>query len=156
MSQLSEQLRDPLRELYQEVIIDHARNPRNFGTVSNVTHHAEGFNPLCGDQLSLEVEIENNKIKDAKFKGTGCAISTASASLMTQFLKDKNVGEAEQIVKEFIDMVTQSPKIEHPNLGKLTILAGVHDYPARVKCATLAWHTLDAALKREAKIASTE
>jgi nitrogen fixation NifU-like protein len=152
MSQSSDQL----RELYQEVIIDHARNPRNFGNAENITHHAEGFNPLCGDQLSLELDIENNKIKEAKFKGTGCAISTASASLMTQFLKDKTISDAEQLLKEFIDMVTQSPKAEHPNLGKLTILAGVHDYPARVKCATLAWHTLDAALKREEKIASTE
>ena len=150
------QLGDQLRELYQEVIIDHARNPRNFGAVAHITHHAEGFNPLCGDQLSLELEIENNKIRDAKFKGTGCAISTASASLMTQFLKDKTVVEAEQILKEFIEMVTQSPKADHSALDKLTILAGVHEYPARVKCATLAWHTLDAALKREEKIASTE
>ena len=150
------QSRDQLRDLYQEVIIDHARNPRNFGTVENITHHAEGFNPLCGDQLSLELEIENNKIKDAKFKGTGCAISTASASLMTQSLKDKTVSEVETILKEFIEMVTQSPQAEHDNLGKLTILAGVHEYPARVKCATLAWHTLDAALKRETTAVSTE
>lgn len=145
-----------LRELYQEVIIDHARNPRNFGALEHLTHHAEGFNPLCGDQLSLELEIENNTIKDAKFKGTGCAISTASASLMTQVLKDKTVAEAEKILQEFIEMVTQSSNNDYSHLEKLAILAGVHEYPARVKCATLAWHTLESALKRDTQAVSTE
>jgi nitrogen fixation NifU-like protein len=145
-----------LRELYQEVIIDHARSPRNFGNVENITHHAEGFNPLCGDQLSLELEIENDKIKEAKFRGMGCAISTASASLMTQFLKDKTVVEAEKILQEFIEMVTKHANTDYSHLDKLAILAGVHEYPARVKCATLAWQTLNAALNREEKIASTE
>ena len=145
-----------LRELYQEVIIDHARNPRNFGNVAHLTHHAEGFNPLCGDQLSLELEIVDHKIKEAKFKGTGCAISTASASLMTQFLKDKTVVEAEKILKEFIEMVTKHTNADYSHLDKLAILAGVHEYPARVKCATLAWQTLNAALNREEKAVSTE
>lgn len=145
-----------LRELYQEVIIDHARNPRNFGVIEQLTHHAEGLNPLCGDQLSLELNIENNVIKECKFKGTGCAISTASASMMTQFLTDKTVANAERMLQEFIDMVTTTPYAEHNELGKLTILAGVHEYPARVKCATLAWHTLQAALNREKSAVTTE
>lgn len=156
MSQLSNQPNNQLRDLYQEVIIDHARNPRNFGTVDNLTHHAEGFNPLCGDQLSLELNIENDVIKDCKFKGTGCAISTASASLMTQILNGKTVADAEKTLKEFIEMVTTTPQDEHNALGKLTILAGVHEYPARVKCATLAWHTLQAALNRETTAVTTE
>ena len=145
-----------LRELYQEVIIDHARHPRNFGAVAHLTHHAEGANPLCGDQLSLELNVENDVIKECKFKGTGCAISTASASLMTQFLTGKTVADAEKILKEFIEMVTETPTAAHNDLGKLTILAGVHEYPARVKCATLAWHTLQAALNRETTAVTTE
>ena len=145
-----------LRELYQDVIIDHARQPRNFGSLPVFTHHAEGSNPLCGDQLSLELEIEDKQIKDVKFKGMGCAIFTASASLMTQFIKGKTVAQTEKILQEFIAMVTQSPTADHADLGKLTILAGVNAYPARVKCATLAWHTLHAALQRQTASVSTE
>ncbi|HEV2524052.1 MAG TPA: SUF system NifU family Fe-S cluster assembly protein [Gammaproteobacteria bacterium] len=145
-----------LRDLYQEVIIDHNRNPRNFSKLDNCTHEAEGFNPLCGDKLKLYLIIKNNLIEKINFEGSGCAISTASASLMTEHLLGKTIEEAESIFTLFHDyMVTEITTID-PLLGKLKVLAGVKEYPARVKCATLAWHTLEAALHQEKSAVSTE
>lgn len=147
-----------LRELYQEVIIDHSRHPRNFQELAAANYHAEGFNRLCGDKLSLYLELENNVIKDISFVGSGCAISTASASLMTEVLKGKTVSEAEKLFHEFHHLLTgkEFSQANSDKLGKLTVLAGVREFPARVKCATLAWHTFDAALKNEIKPVSTE
>lgn len=145
-----------LRDLYQEVIIDHNRSPRNYHPLENANHKAEGFNPLCGDKLTLYLIIEDNKIKDASFEGSGCAISTASASLMTENIKNKTLQEAEQIFQDFHLMVTKEDAEITERLGKLAVLAGVKEFPARVKCATLAWHTLESALHDEGKIVSTE
>lgn len=144
-----------LRELYQEVIIDHSRHPRNFHKIENPSHHAEGFNRLCGDQLTLYLQLENDVIKEVSFIGSGCAISTASASLMTEHLKGKTTVEAEKIFQRFHQLLTTETN-ETENLGKLTILTGVREYPSRVKCATLAWHTLHAALTNDTKSVSTE
>ena len=144
-----------LRELYQEVIIDHSRHPRNFREIPEANHHADGFNRLCGDKLTLYLMLENNVIKDISFKGAGCAISTASASLMTEQLKGKTIEEAEKLFNTFHQLLT-SQASENTNLGKLTVLSGVREYPSRVKCATLAWHTLQAALHDEQKPISTE
>lgn len=143
-----------LRELYQEVIIDHSRNPRNFHSLTNADRHAEGFNPLCGDHLTLYLKMNGEKIKEACFEGCGCAISTASASLMTEAIKDKTVLEAESLFHDFHQLLTQNNAVK--DLGKLEILAGVKQFPMRVKCATLAWHTLHAALVNEVKTVSTE
>lgn len=142
-----------LQDLYQEVIIDHSRRPRNFCECENATHHAEGFNPLCGDKLTLFLQVKNNVIENACFKGEGCAISTASASLMTEALKGKTVVQAKQLFDRFHHLVTLDDNVE--DLGKLVILAGVREFPMRVKCATLAWHTLQAALDNAA-VATTE
>jgi nitrogen fixation NifU-like protein len=145
-----------LQELYQQVIIDHGTKPRNSGEMLDCSHKADGFNPLCGDELSLYLKVDANDVITAvKFTGEGCAISTASASLMSQFLKDKTVTQAKEAMSEFTDMVTKSPDANHENLGKLIILAGVNKYPSRVKCASLAWHTLLAALEGNAA-ATTE
>lgn len=146
-----------LQELYQEVIVDHGTKPRNFSKLASCSHHAEGYNPLCGDELELFLNINSEQvITEAKFQGQGCAISTASASLMTQFLIGKTVADAEIAMHEFTDMVTKTPNDEHEILGKLKVLAGVNKYPSRVKCASLAWHTLLAALKNANEAASTE
>lgn len=146
-----------LQELYQQVIIDHGTKPRNFGKLEACSHQAEGFNPLCGDELTLFLDIDNkNVIADVKFQGQGCAISTASASLMTQFLVGKTMTHAEQAMHEFTDMVTKTPNEEHLALGKLKIFSGVNKYPSRVKCASLAWHTLLAALQNKTDAISTE
>ncbi|MCF6251845.1 MAG: SUF system NifU family Fe-S cluster assembly protein [Methylococcaceae bacterium] len=148
---------DDLRDLYQEVIFDHNRSPRNFRVMENADREVEGFNPLCGDRLTLFLKMDSDKIVDASFQGSGCAISTASVSLMTEIVKGKTEAEAETLFKQFHEMTTG--KEENVNLeaiGKLAVLAGVREYPARVKCATLAWHTLDAALKNEQKSISTE
>ena len=143
-------LDDELRELYQEVILDHQQDPRNFGEMENPTHHAEGFNPLCGDRIQLSLEMDGDQIRQVKFSGTGCAISTASASMMTEALTGKTRGEAEALSQGFRDLLTgQSPNADDSDpagLGKLRVLAGVQQFPVRVKCATLAWHTLEAAL----------
>ena len=145
-----------LRELYQEVIFDHNRHPRNFGKLADANRHADGHNPLCGDKLSLYLRIENNLIADVRFEGMGCAISTASASLMTERLKGMKVADAEALFRKFHAAVTEDGKdTPGPELGKLSALTGVRDYPARVKCATLAWHTLEAALHNQ-ETASTE
>ena len=138
---------DDLRQLYQEVILDHYKRPRNFGPLQGADHSAEGYNPLCGDQVKVSVRLENDRVADLHFEGAGCAISTASASLMTEAIKGKTVEEAEALFQRFHGLV--SGKIapdDDEDLGKLEALAGVRDYPVRIKCATLAWHALRAAL----------
>jgi len=145
-----------LRELYQEVIFDHYRKPRNFHPLEGANHHAHGHNPLCGDQVTVYLKTENGMINDLSFEGSGCAISTASASLMTDALKGKKLAEVEQLFNEFHRMVTEDDGKQHPELGKLEVLAGVREFPARVKCATLAWHTLLAALKDQQQPITTE
>lgn len=145
-----------LRELYQEVIIDHNRSPRNYHALTHANHKADGFNPLCGDKLTLYLIIENNKVIDVGFEGEGCAISTASASLMTEQIKNKSVAEVEQLFQDFHFLVTQENAPVTDRLGKLAVLGGVREFPMRVKCATLAWHTLHAALHDDKKIISTE
>ncbi len=148
---------DDLRDLYQEVIFDHNRNPRNFRVMENADRKVEGFNPLCGDRLTLFLKMDGDKIIDASFQGSGCAISTASVSLMTEIVKGKTEAEAGALFHQFHEMTTgKEDNIDLEAIGKLAVLAGVREYPARVKCATLAWHTLDAALKNEQEAISTE
>ncbi len=148
---------EDLRDLYQEVIFDHNRNPRNFRVIDNADRKVEGFNPLCGDRLTLYLKMTGDVIDDASFQGSGCAISTASVSLMTEIIKGKTEAEAESLFKAFHEMTTgKTEDIQLEAIGKLAVLAGVREYPARVKCATLAWHTLDAALKNQAQSISTE
>ena len=136
-----------LQDLYQEVILDHNRRPRNFGELPGPARRAEGFNPLCGDRLTLYVDLDGDRIRDLRFVGSGCAISKASASLMTEALRGRTVGEAEALFERFHDMVTSDPAVPVPDLGKLAALAGVREFPARIKCASLAWHTLKAAMR---------
>lgn len=136
-----------LRELYQEVIIDHSKNPRNFGKPKTANREAEGFNPLCGDKLTLYLYLEDDVIIDVGFAGCGCAISTASASLMTEAVKGRTMAEAENLFHRFHEVLTENG--DSKNIGKLEILAGVKEFPMRVKCATLAWHTLNAALHND-------
>ena len=147
-----------LRELYQEVILDHNRRPRNFRAIEGANRHAEGYNPLCGDRLSLYLKVENQVITDASFQGSGCAISKASASMMTDSVKGKTLSEAREMFERFHQMVTghAGPAAEQGALGKLAVFEGVRQYPARVKCASLAWHTLRAALKGKSDTVSTE
>jgi nitrogen fixation NifU-like protein len=140
-----------LNELYQEVILDHNRRPRNFRVLETSTHHAEGYNPLCGDRLTLFLRIEGDTIAEATFQGAGCAISKASASLMTDCLKGCPVADARQLFERFHRMVTTPPDREVEDLGKLSVLAGVREFPTRVKCASLAWHTFKAALDNAEK-----
>jgi nitrogen fixation protein NifU and related proteins len=144
-----------LTDLYQEVILDHNRRPRNFRTIASPSHHAEGYNPLCGDRLNLYVQVSGDTITDVAFEGSGCAISKASASLMTDALKGKTVSEANSLFERFHRVVTTPPDQPVEDLGKLSVLAGVREFPVRVKCASLAWHTLKAALDRE-QTTSTE
>ena len=145
-----------LSELYQEVILDHNRKPRNFRTIEEASRTQEGYNPLCGDRLKLYVKLEGDVIRDVAFQGSGCAISKASASLMTEALKGKTVGDARALFERFHDMVTSPPDSAAPDLGKLSVFAGVRDYPTRVKCASLAWHTMKAAVSGEDKTVTTE
>jgi len=148
---------DDLRNLYQEVIFDHNRNPRNFHAMPDANRKADGFNPLCGDQLTVYMRLNDaGVIEDVSFEGKGCAISTASASIMTEVLKGKTGQEAEQLFRSFQSIVTGKDEPTGTGLGKLQVLAGVRDYPARVKCATLAWHTVHAALSNESEKVSTE
>jgi len=146
-----------LSELYQQVILDHNKKPRNFHRNDAANHKAEGRNPLCGDELVVYAEVENDKLKDVSFEGSGCAISKAAASMMTVAVKGKTKEEAEVLFNEFHRMVTGEldEEAEPNNLGHLTIFAGVREFPVRVKCASLAWHTLKAAL-HEQQIVSTE
>jgi nitrogen fixation NifU-like protein len=141
-----------LRNLYQDVVFDHNRHPRNFGKLSGANRRAEGFNPLCGDKVTVYVQLEDGRIRDVRFEGVGCAISMASASLMTESLKGKSEAEADALFQGFHELVTRQPPAptgaagQH-SLGKLEVLGGVREYPSRVKCATLAWHTMHAAMK---------
>ena len=139
-----------LRDLYQEVILDHNRRPRNFGAPAEANRQAEGYNPLCGDKVTVFLEVEGDRIAAAGFQGAGCAISTASASLMTEALKGRSVEEARGLFQTFHDLVTTGKGEGSPELGKLAVFTGVREYPMRVKCATLAWHTLLAALDQQA------
>lgn len=147
-----------LRELYQEVILDHSKHPKNYHKMEDATHTAEGYNPLCGDHFLLYLKIENGIIKDISFEGSGCAISKASASIMTSIIKGKSLEEAKKIFENFHSFVTGNVNKDFdPNsLGKLAVFSGVSEFPVRVKCATLAWHTLINALEKKSEIATTE
>lgn len=147
-----------LNELYQEMILDHNNKPRNFGVLEHPTAKAEGYNPLCGDQLTVFLKLNGDVIEDIRFEGSGCAISKASASLMTTAVKGLKKTEAFSLFEKFHHLVTGklSAEVEDESLGKLTVFSGVSQFPARVKCASLAWHTLNNALKGEMKVASTE
>jgi nitrogen fixation NifU-like protein len=138
-----------LSDLYQEVILDHNRRPRNFHTLRDASHSAEGYNPLCGDRLTLYLRVNGDTIEDVSFEGAGCAISKASASMMTDALKGRSVAEANALFDRFHRMVTTPPSEPVEDMGKLSALAGVREFPVRVKCASLAWHTLKAALSNE-------
>ncbi|QKT04438.1 SUF system NifU family Fe-S cluster assembly protein [Ectothiorhodospiraceae bacterium 2226] len=145
-----------LRDLYQEVIFDHNRNPRNFGPLEGYTHKADGFNPLCGDKLTVYLKVgEDGAITDVSFQGAGCAISMASASLMTEALKGKPVEVAEQLFQGFHGLIMDKP-VAGAELGKLMVLEGVKEFPSRVKCATLSWHTMHAALEQKGEAVTTE
>ena len=141
-----------LRELYQEVIFDHYKRPRNFRALPGADCHAEGHNPLCGDRVTVYLKTRDGVIDDVSFEGSGCAISTASASLMTEILKGKPLADVERLFAGFHAMVTDAAPGAHPDLGKLEVLSGVREFPARVKCATLAWHTLNAALHQQSTV----
>ncbi len=147
-----------LRALYQQVILDHHRSPRNYRRLSDANRSSEGTNPLCGDEITLYVRLDGNVIGDIGFQGSGCAISQASASLMTSAVKGKSTEEAEALFRAFHDMVTGGPDApaDAQTLGKLAALAGVRQFPVRVKCANLPWHTLHAALTGTAEPVSTE
>jgi nitrogen fixation NifU-like protein len=147
-----------LNELYQEVILDHNRRPRNFGALATATHRANGHNPLCGDRLTLALDVKDGVIADVKFDGNGCAISKASASLMTDAIKGKTTDDATTLFQAFHTMVTtpMDQDVDESSVGKLAVLAGVREFPTRVKCASLAWHTLMAALSGAQDPAKTE
>lgn len=145
-----------LRELYQEIIIDHNRNPRNHHIMDEATMVANGYNPLCGDKLTVYLKVENDVVSDVSFIGCGCAISQASASLMTTALQGKPVAEARQLYERFHTLLTSDDEGDWRSLDKLAVLAGVRAFPARVKCATLAWHTFNAALNKPDSTVSTE
>jgi nitrogen fixation protein NifU and related proteins len=143
-----------LRELYQEVILEHSKHPRNFRALDAANHRAEGFNPLCGDHFTVYVDVQDGSIHDIAFQGSGCAISKASASMMTQSLKGKSAGEAEELFTRFHNLVTGQKAGDE--MGKLAAFSGVSEFPLRVKCATLAWHALRAALLGDQEAVSTE
>jgi nitrogen fixation protein NifU and related proteins len=144
-----------LKDLYQHVILDHNKHPRNFRKPEKMNRKAEGYNPVCGDQLLIYVELENDSIRDIGFQGSGCAISKASASLMTESVKGKNKKEV-QLLYEHVKNILQESEIEHNDLGDLAALSGVREFPVRIKCATLAWETLRNALDEKSETASTE
>jgi nitrogen fixation protein NifU and related proteins len=143
-----------LEDLYQEVILDHSKRPRNFHQMPDATRHVEGYNPLCGDKLKLFVKLNGETVQDISFVGAGCAISTASASLMTETVKGKSRQEAVQLMERFHDLLTTEKPVA--DLGKLEVFSGVREFPVRVKCATLAWHTLKSALTNAEEVVSTE
>jgi nitrogen fixation NifU-like protein len=145
-----------LRDLYQEVILEHSKAPRNYRELPNANQKAEGYNPLCGDHFTVYLEVEGESIRDISFQGSGCAISKASASMMTQSLKGKTRAEAEKLFEQFHKLVTSGPNGNSGELGKLAVFSGVSEFPVRVKCATLAWHALHAALQGQQKPVSTE
>jgi nitrogen fixation protein NifU and related proteins len=145
-----------LRDLYQEVILDHGKHPRNFRFPERANHQAEGYNPLCGDRLTLKLTVEGDRIVDVGFQGSGCAISTASASTMTEAIKGKTLAEADAMFENFHALVTGDAPPDPGALGKLAAFSGVAEFPMRVKCATLSWHTLRAALEDSSGLATTE
>jgi nitrogen fixation NifU-like protein len=155
---MSESGMSELRDLYQEVILDHNKRPRNFGPLAEANRSANGHNPLCGDKLHVAVRVDGDTIADIRFEGSGCAISKASASLMTERVKGCTVDQADELFDEFHEMLTGKPgeAAENPRLGKLAVFSGVSEFPVRVKCATLAWHTLKAALHTPEAVATTE
>jgi nitrogen fixation NifU-like protein len=148
-----------LMDLYQEVILDHNKTPRNYGSLEDADHTAEGNNPLCGDKLRLYIKMDGDRVEQIRFEGSGCAISTASASLMTEVVDGKTRAEISGLYESFHELLTGDPSVvaeAGPELGKLAVFAGVREYPVRVKCATLAWHTLQAALQDQERSVSTE
>ena len=145
-----------LKDLYRDVILDHNRQPRNFGALTDADAHADGHNPLCGDRLTVWLRMNGDRIEDIRFEGKGCAISTASASLMTEAVKGKDKAAIEALYRQIHTLLTQHDAPADPALGKLVALAGVSEFPARVKCATLCWHTLNAALEQSAAAVTTE
>ncbi|HWC20577.1 MAG TPA: SUF system NifU family Fe-S cluster assembly protein [Terriglobales bacterium] len=145
-----------LRDLYQEVILEHSKAPRNYRELPAANHKAEGYNPLCGDHFMLYLDMEGDRIRDIAFQGSGCAISKASASMMTQSVKGKSRQEAEKLFADFHKLVTGQANGNHADVGKLAAFGGVSEFPVRVKCATLAWHTLHAALEGQQQSVSTE
>jgi nitrogen fixation NifU-like protein len=146
-----------LNDLYRDVIVDHNRNPRNFRPMPDADRHAEGFNPLCGDRLTLFVKLDGDRISDVSFQGSGCAISVASASLLTESVKGRTVPDAERLFATMHSLLTRDDaSVDVVALGKLGALSGVREFPARVKCASLCWHTLDAALHRQEEPVKTE
>jgi nitrogen fixation NifU-like protein len=146
-----------LTDLYQEVVLDHGKRPRNFGPLEGQTHHAEGLNPLCGDHLVVHARVDGDRVQEVRFEGSGCAISKASASVMTGVVKGKTPAEIDALFDRFHRLVTEGAHDEdEAALGKLAVFGGVHEYPTRVKCASLAWHTLRQALKGAAAPVSTE
>src|SRR4051794_13909099 len=146
-----------LKDLYRDVIVDHNRNPRNFGKLEPADAHADGHNPLCGDRLSVYVNLNGDRISEVKFSGSGCAISVASASLLTEAVKGKTRGEVKDLFEDMHAVLTRhDANVDLEKLGKLAALSGVREFPARVKCASLCWHTLNAALDHEAQAVSTE
>ncbi|MCP4547031.1 MAG: SUF system NifU family Fe-S cluster assembly protein [bacterium] len=147
-----------LRDLYQEVILDHGRRPRNVGNIAPPCSHADGYNPLCGDKLTLYLRIEDDTVSDVKFEGAGCAIFTASCSLLTEALIGKSIEEANELCRRFVAMSTTpvEEECDTEGLGKLGVFAGVREFPARVKCATLAWHTFENAVRGSGESAQTE
>ena len=150
--------RGDLRDLYQEVILDHGKRPRNFGPLASANRRAEGYNPLCGDRETVSLRLEGDVVKDVAFEGAGCAISTASASMMTESVRGRSRAEAEALFAKFHDLITGESKAPAggPALGKLEVFSGVREYPVRIKCATLPWHTFKAALEGEGQTVSTE
>ena len=145
-----------LRELYQDVILEHSKAPRNFRELPAANHKAEGYNPLCGDHFMLYLNLDGDLIRDIGFQGSGCAISKASASMMTQIVKGKSKQEAEKLFAKFHKLVTGQANGDQVDVGKLAAFSGVSEFPVRVKCATLAWHTLHAALEGQQESVSTE
>lgn len=147
-----------LDELYQQVILDHNKNPRNFGKMDDPTNHAHGHNPLCGDQIELAFKVNDGIIEDVRFEGSGCAISQASASIMTTLVKGKKVDEVKQLFERFHKIVTADPgaELDYEDLGKLAVFGGVREFPARIKCASLSWHTMIEALEKQSGKVSTE
>jgi nitrogen fixation protein NifU and related proteins len=145
-----------LKELYRDVILDHNRRPRNFGRIDTCDAHAEGHNPLCGDRLTVWLRLKDDRIEDIRFEGKGCAISTASASLMTEAVKGQDRRAVTELYGRIHALLTEQHAVPDASLGKLAALSGVREFPARVKCASLCWHTLNAALERGAATVSTE
>ena len=145
-----------LRDLYQDVILEHSKRPRNYRTLEAANRTAEGYNPLCGDHFTIYLDVGDGQIRDISFQGSGCAISKASASMMTQAVKGKRTDEAEELFEKFHHVVTGRNSVELNDFGKLAAFAGVSEFPVRVKCATLAWHALRAALQGEQHAVSTE